>query len=67
MINAVQDDRKSDQLAGAAVLFKTMCDEFQADPREILSKTDLMIRDANLYYRAEVRALGDYIREELLK
>lgn len=53
------------QLNALAVLYKLFIEEFGLKHNDLLTRADLIIYDADKYYRAEIKALRDYIREEL--
>lgn len=64
-VDALQDHPKETQINAIAVLYKLLTEEFGLNHSEILARADRIIKDANMYYRAEIRALRDYIREEI--
>ena len=65
VIDSLQDQPKEMQLNALAVLYKLFIEEFGLKHSDLLTRADLIINDADLYYHAEIKALRDYIREEL--
>jgi hypothetical protein len=64
-VDALQDHPKSTQINAVAVLYKLFMEEFGMTHNDLLVRADMIIKDADMYYRAEIRALRDYIREEI--
>lgn len=67
VIDSLQDQPKEMQINALAVLYKLFTEEFGLKHTDILTRADLIIADADKYYHAEIKALRDYIREELKK
>jgi type III secretory pathway component EscR len=65
VIDTLQDLPKEMQLNALAVLYKIFIEEFGLKHNDLLTRADLIISDADKYYHAEIKALRDYIREEL--
>ncbi|OAM52898.1 hypothetical protein A7981_05525 [Methylovorus sp. MM2] len=64
-IDSLQDLSREMQVNAIAVLFKLLSEEYGLSISSLLSRADLIIKDADKYYHAEVKALRDYIRLEL--
>jgi hypothetical protein len=64
-VDALQDQPKETQINAIAVLYKLLTEEFGLEHSEVLARADLIIKDADQFYRAEIRALRDYIRKEI--
>jgi hypothetical protein len=68
LLNAVQDKPKQMQINSVAVLFKVFSEELKGqDVNSLLTRADMILADADMFYHAEVRALRDYINEEINK
>lgn len=65
VINGVQDDRPAEQLLGIGIALRVICDELHIDPRYLLTKCDAVIRDADQFYAAEIKAVRMYTNTEL--
>lgn len=64
-IDAVQHEQAHVQVAGAAVLFLTICQEAGLDVSEVLNKASRITKDDDNPYQPEVRALRAYVRGEI--
>jgi hypothetical protein len=42
-----------------------LMEEFGLSHADLLRRADLIIADADMYYRAEIKALREYIKQEL--
>jgi hypothetical protein len=65
VIDSLQDHPREMQLNALAVLYKLITEEFGLKHNDLLTRADLIIADADMYYSTEIKALRDYIREEL--
>lgn len=64
-LSGAQDAAPADQVLGAAVLFLTFCEELKLDPSDMLVRAGKIRRDADNHYFANVRALREFIRNEI--
>lgn len=64
VLNAIQDDPPDIQLAGAAVVFLTLCRRFGLEPSVALNCADNIIRDARRYDKGTFRGIADYFDNE---
>lgn len=65
VINGVQDDSPAEQVLGIGIALKVICEELNIDPRYLLTKVDAVIRDADQFYAAEIKAVRMYTNSEL--
>jgi hypothetical protein len=66
-LSGAQASPPAQQVMGFAVLFYEACTLLRLDPSEMLDKARRVRRDAEDNYSVELRALHDYINEELNK
>lgn len=64
-LNGVQDNSPAEQLLGIGICLKVMCEELGIKPQDLLRRADVVIRDADMYYAAEIKALRMYTQTEL--
>lgn len=64
-ISAVQDLPAAQQVAGAALLFHSICENLQVSPHELLNKAMRMEKDADTFFQREAKALREYVKGEL--
>lgn len=61
----LQDFRPAAGIAGAALFLKVVCEELHLDLSDVINKSVRMGKDADTFFNREVKALRDYIKEEL--
>jgi hypothetical protein len=66
-ISFLQQHKAHEQVAGLAVLMKVMADRTGVSVSELLSKAERIERDADTFFRREIKALRDYIDQEITK
>jgi hypothetical protein len=64
-LSGAQSLRPHHQILGAALLFRAMCANLKLDASQLLSQAERIEKDADQYWAAEVRALRQFIQEEL--
>lgn len=64
-LNGVQDNSPAEQLLGVGICLKVMCEELGIKPQDLLLRVDAVIRDADQFYAAEIKALRQYTHTEL--
>lgn len=64
-LNGAQSAPTPQQVMGVAVLFHQLCVALSLDPSEMLDKARRVERHAQDHYSLELRALQQYIREEI--
>mgnify|MGYP001475105023 CR=1 FL=1 len=63
---AQKDNPPAVQVAALAVMFKIICSRFKVKETKMLELADRIIKhDDKVYWRVELAALRDYMREEL--
>lgn len=65
VIDQLQDLPKHMQVNALAVLYKLFMEELNLNHSELLTRANLIVKDADMYYHSEIKALRSYIREEL--
>lgn len=60
----LQDFRKAEQIAGAALFLGEVCAVLGLDVRELHNQSARMAADADTFFSREVKALRDYIKGE---
>jgi len=63
--SALQDYTPGEQVAGVAVLLNVMSERTGVSLSELLDKAQRMEKDADTNYTREIRALREYVKEEL--
>lgn len=64
-LNGVQDNQPAEQLLGVGICLLVMCEELQIKPQDLLLKVAAVVRDADQFYAAEIKALRMYTHTEL--
>ncbi|MFN3914760.1 MAG: hypothetical protein ACK4K3_07555 [Aquabacterium sp.] len=64
-VSAAQDAPPGEQVMSFGVLFLQVCEVLRLDPSEMLDKAARVVRHARDHHSLELRALQNYIREEL--
>lgn len=63
--SSLQTFTPGEQVAAAAVLLKVMSERTGVSISELLNKAERMEKDADTNYTREIRALREYVKEEL--
>lgn len=66
-LSSIQTERPGVQVMAVAVLFKTLADELKLDVSELMNQASRIATDDDTPYRANVRALREYVKGELKK
>lgn len=64
-LSGAQTHRPNAQVMGFAVAFLVTCEELGLTPSEVLNKASRLAREADVHYAPQVRALREYVRNEL--
>jgi hypothetical protein len=66
-ISFLQQHKPHEQVAGLAVLMRVVADRTGVSVSELMSKAERIERDADTFFRRELKALRDYIDQEINK
>jgi len=64
-VSATQTMAPNLQVAGAAVLFINLCEGLGLNPSEVINKAQRLTTDADTFYTTTIRALREYIKQEI--
>jgi hypothetical protein len=64
-IDSLQQFPAEQQIAGAAVLFNSLCEVLRLCPSELINKAQRMTKDADGFYTREAKAMTEYVKSEL--
>lgn len=64
-VSATQTMAPHLQVAGAAVLFTNLCAGLDLNPSEVINKAQRLTADADTFYTTTIRALREYIKQEI--
>lgn len=64
-LSGMSDATPDYQVMAAALLLKVMCDRTGLDPSQLLDAAGRVERDADDFFRREVKALRDYVDGEI--
>lgn len=66
-VNATQNEPAPEQVAAHAILFLALCRVLNIDPSQLIESAERMTATARMHYSLELRALEQYIAEEINK
>lgn len=66
-LSAVQDAHPGVQLAAIAVLFKEMAETADCDIPTLLNQAGRIVADDDVAFRASIKALREYVKQEIVK
>ena len=65
VLDRIQGEPAGVQIQTFAMLFLILSEQFDVDIRDELARAERVMRDADDFYKPEVRALREYVRGEL--
>lgn len=64
-VSAIQGMKPEEQVAGASLLLYVMASNLNLDISQLMDMSQRIRKDADSNYTIEIRALREYVREEL--
>lgn len=65
--SGLQDHHPAEQVIGAAMFFRVMCEEFNLNPTDVLAKAGSVLLDTDQFNQRQIAATRQLIREEYMK
>lgn len=66
-IDRLQGERPEHQVAAVCILFKEFSEQLGISPSELIDRASRMANDNDTFFQRELKALRDYITQELRK